>query len=115
LEAWLPVKWRRDYLIPQPDDGCLHMPALTGTDIKISGVKPGAILTTSSDRSTLPTIILETIGGIGRQYWYLNGAPVADAQSGQSVNYRLKQFGRYQLAVVDEAGNTDRVAFKVIR
>jgi penicillin-binding protein 1C len=114
LEPWLPIKWRREHLIPEPDKGCPHMPVLTGTDIKISGVKPGAILTTSSDRTTLPTIILETIGGIGRQHWYLNGAPVVDAQNGQSINYPLKQFGQYQLAVVDEAGNTDRVDFEVI-
>ncbi len=114
LEPWLPVKWRREHLIPQPDDGCFHMPALTGTDITISGVKPGAVLTTSSDRTTLPTIVLETIGGIGWQHWYLNGVPVAKAKYGQSVNYSLTQFGQYQLAVVDEAGNTDQVAFEVI-
>ena len=114
LEPWLPVKWRREHLIPQPDDGCFHMPALTGTDITISGVKPGAVLTTSSDRTTLPTIVLETIGGIGWQHWYLNGVPVAKAKYGQSVNYSLTQFGQYQLAVVDEVGNTDQVAFEVI-
>lgn len=115
LEPWLPPQWRRAHLIPPPDDNCPHMPALTGTDIKISGLKPNTLLTTAADRNDLPTIQLETIGGIGRQYWYLNGQPVADTSNGQAVPYAIRQYGRYQLAVVDEAGNTDRLDFEVLK
>lgn len=115
LEPWLPAKWRRRHLIPQPAADCPHMPGLAGSDIKISGIKPGAILTPTADRTSLPIIVLETIGGIGRQFWYLNGSPVADIKYGEFVNYPLTQYGQYQLSVVDEAGNTDQVAFEVIK
>jgi penicillin-binding protein 1C len=115
LEPWLPVQWRRQHLIPSPDQSCIHMPAMSGGDIIITGVKPDAVLSSTSDSSALPTIVLETLGGIGRQFWYLNGRPVAMTEKGRAVNHTLSRAGRYQLAVVDEAGNTDQVAFEVIQ
>lgn len=115
LEPWLPVQWRRQHLIPSPDPGCAHMPGMPGGDIIITGVKPDSVLSSTSDNSGLPTIVLKTLGGIGRQFWYLNGRPVATTQEGQAVNHTLSRAGRYQLAVVDEAGNTDQVTFEVIQ
>jgi penicillin-binding protein 1C len=113
-EPWLPPKWRRDHLIPPPDDGCPHMPALAGTDIKIDGLSPESILTATSLKAALPTITLKTLGGIGRRFWYLNGQSIAVTHNSQVANYPIPKPGQYQLAVVDEAGNTDQVVFEVI-
>lgn len=114
LEPWLPLQWRRERLIPPPDDACPHMPGLAGTDIKIDGVLPDSILTATSVNARLPTVSLKTLGGIGRRFWYLNGASIAVTRDNQVVNYAVTQPGQYQLAVVDEAGNTDQVVFEVI-
>jgi penicillin-binding protein 1C len=113
-EPWLPPKWRWDHLIPPPDDGCPHMPALAGTDIKINGVSPESILTATSINAALPTIALKALGGIGRRFWYLNGRSIAVTENRQVANYAIPQPGQYQLAVVDEAGNTDKVVFEVM-
>ncbi|WP_157432345.1 hypothetical protein, partial [Aeromonas schubertii] len=40
----------------------------------------------------------------GRPFWYLNGAPLRQSEV-------LTRPGRYQLLVVDEAGNSDRLEF----
>jgi penicillin-binding protein 1C len=115
LEPWLPPKWRRDNLIPRPDDACPHMPGLAGTDIRIDGLPPDAVLTASAVNAGPPAIALKTLGGIGRRFWYLNGASIAVTRDRQVVHYAIPQSGRYQLAVVDEAGNTDQVVFEVVR
>lgn len=115
LEPWLPLQWRRQRLVPKPDPTCSHMPGMAGTDIVITGVKPDAVLSSTSDSTDLPTIVLETLGGIGRQFWYLNGTPVATTHKGQTVNHTLSRAGRFQLAVVDEAGNADQVNFDVVQ
>lgn len=115
LEPWLPPKWRRETLIPPPDDACARMPALAGTDIRIDGLPPDAVLTATSAHAGPPTIPLKTLGGIGRRFWYLNGASIAVTRNNQIVNYAIPQPGQYQLAVVDEAGNTDQVVFEIVR
>ena len=114
LEPWLPSEWRRHHLIPQPDERCVHMPAMAGTEIIIAGVKQAAVLTATSDSNHLPTLTLDALGGIGRRFWYLNGRPVAVTESGQIAHHTLSQSGRYQLAVVDEGGNSAQVSFDVI-
>jgi penicillin-binding protein 1C len=114
LEPWLPSDWRRHHLIPRPDQRCAHMPAMAGTEIIITGVKPEAVLSSTSDSTRPPTLMLDALGGIGRRFWYLNGRPVAVTESGQTIHHPLPEAGRYQLAVADEAGNTDQVTFEVI-
>ena len=113
-EPWLPHRWRRRHLNPPPDEGCTHMPALAGAEIKISGISPQSILTATAANAAPPTIPLTSLGGIGRRFWYLNGQAIGVAQSRQVLNYALPQPGRYQLGVVDEAGNTDQLVFEVI-
>lgn len=114
LEPWLPSRWRRQHLIPQPDGRCAHMPAMAGTEITITGVQREAVLSSTSDSTRLPDLMLDALGGIGQRFWYLNGRPVAVTESGQTRHHPLSRAGRYQLAVVDEAGNTDQVSFEVI-
>ncbi len=114
LEPWLPSKWRRHHLIPPPDENCAHMPSMAGSQIVITGVKPDAMFSATSDSTRLPTLTLDALGGMGRRFWYLNGRPVAVTENAQIAHHPIAQAGRYQLAVVDEAGNTDRVSFEVI-
>ncbi len=66
-------------------------------------------------------IPLETQGGQGRLYWFLNRRPLeGNDKKNPKKNRTNGKFmsmpgpGTYQLAVMDEAGNSDMVTFKVI-
>ncbi|MGY3909328.1 penicillin-binding protein 1C [Aeromonas piscicola] len=48
------------------------------------------------------------LGGVGKPFWFLNGQRLR--WDGDQV---LSEAGRYQLVVVDEAGNSDRVEFRL--
>jgi membrane carboxypeptidase/penicillin-binding protein PbpC len=49
-----------------------------------------------------------------RRWWFLNGAPLGDSANQDSINASFEQLGRYQLSVLDEAGQTARVEFSVV-
>ena len=48
------------------------------------------------------------LGGVGKPHWFLNGQRLR--WDGDQV---LSEAGRYQLVVVDEAGNSDRIEFRL--
>lgn len=114
VEPWLPLSWRRESLIPPPDGTCGHMPGLTGSAIRISGLSADSLLANTSDSEKPPVVALDALGGVGRKYWYLNGRPIAVSKVDEVIHYPFQNSGQYQLAVVDEAGNTDMVKFEVI-
>ncbi len=51
----------------------------------------------------------QVLGGVGKPAWFLNGQRLR--WDGDQV---LSVAGRYQLVVVDEAGNSDRIEFRVV-
>ena len=51
----------------------------------------------------------KVLGGVGKSAWFLNGQRLR--WDGDQV---LSVAGRYQLVVVDEAGNSDRIEFRVV-
>ncbi|MGL6052959.1 MAG: penicillin-binding protein 1C, partial [Aeromonas salmonicida] len=50
----------------------------------------------------------KVLGGVGKPFWFLNGQRLR--WDGDQI---LSKAGRYQLVVVDEAGNSDRVEFRL--
>ena len=50
----------------------------------------------------------KVLGGVGKPAWFLNGQRLR--WDGDQV---LSVAGRYQLVVVDEAGNSDRIEFRL--
>lgn len=48
------------------------------------------------------------LGGVGKPAWFLNGQRLR--WDGDQV---VSKAGRYQLVVVDEAGNSDRIEFRL--
>lgn len=94
LEPWLPAARRRGQLLP---GGC------GGERVE----SPLRILTLAEGnriRSQRFVLAPQALGGVGRPFWYLNGAPLRQSEV-------LTRPGRYQLLVVDEAGNSDRLEF----
>ena len=61
-------------------------------------------------RHRLPTLQ----GGHGHLYWLLNGKLVWKADIGEALIYQFKCPGRYQLTVMDLAGNYDALEIIVL-
>nr|WP_283813453.1 hypothetical protein [Pseudomonas rhodesiae] len=57
---------------------------------------------------------LSALGGSGRRRWFLNGAPLGDSANQNSISASFERLGRYQLSVLDEAGQTARLEFSVV-
>ncbi|MDX2439504.1 MAG: penicillin-binding protein 1C, partial [Desulfobacterales bacterium] len=108
-EPWLPAKWRRNRLIPPVSDRCPDLAPLASR-LQIISVSNYSLLTCPPGQKKAPLIPLEILGGQGRLYWFLNRRPL----EGNVKTMALPAPGTYQLAVMDELGNGDRVTFRVI-
>ncbi|UVJ46456.1 peptidoglycan glycosyltransferase PbpC [Pseudomonas sp. LS1212] len=114
LEPWLPRAERRESRLPVADPGC-PPPAPTATSpLSIVGVREGDQLRRPAASHDNLRLKLSALGGSGRRWWFLNGAPLGDTQSQDSLGASFDQVGRYQLSVLDEGGQTARIEFEVI-
>ena len=116
-EPWLPAKWRRNRLIPPVSDRCPDF-ASPASRLQIISVSNDSLLTCPPGQKRVPLIPLETLGGQGRLYWFLNRQPL-DGNRDKNNHANLASMvlpapGTYQLAVMDELGNGDMVTFKVV-
>lgn len=111
-EPWLPRAWRRDRLIPEPSPNCPDLAPVAATRVRIISISDNSILTRPPGQAVAPRIPLQAMGGQGRLSWFLNRAPIRDAD----VNgMALPAPGAYELAVIDETGRSDRIRFRVIQ
>ncbi len=114
LEPWLPRAERREARIPAADPDC-PPPALTAASpLSIVGVREGDQLRLPAGSQQTLRLKLSALGGSGRRWWFLNGAPLGDSANQDFINASFEQLGRYQLSVLDEAGQTARLEFSVV-
>ncbi|MCY1395933.1 Penicillin-binding protein 1C [compost metagenome] len=114
LEPWLARSERREARLPPSDLACPpQVPAAT-TPLSIVGVRNGDQLRRPAASHEALRMQLSALGGSGRRWWFLNGAPLGDTLSQDSLTTRFDQVGRYQLSVLDESGQTARIEFAVI-
>ena len=114
LEPWLPRIERRDARIPAPDPDCPPPALAASSPLSVVGVREGDQLRLPAGSQQQLRLKLSALGGSGRRWWFLNGAPLGDSANQDSINASLEQLGRYQLSVLDEAGQTARVEFSVV-
>lgn len=115
-EPWLPAKWRRNRLIPPVSDRCPDF-ASPASWLQIISVSNDSLLTCPPGQKRVPLIPLETLGGQGRLYWFLNRQPLDGNSKNNHTNLAIMVLpapGTHQLAVMDELGNGDMVTFRVI-
>jgi penicillin-binding protein 1C len=113
LEPWLPRVERRESRLPPSDPGCPpQVPAATSS-LSIVGVREGDQLRRPAASVEVLRLKLSALGGSGRRWWFLNGAPLGDTLSEDSLGTSFDQVGRYQLSVLDESGQTARIEFEV--
>ncbi|MBU3058196.1 MAG: peptidoglycan glycosyltransferase PbpC [Pseudomonas indica] len=113
LEPWLPRHERRSARLPASDPECPPRQAPVAAPLSIVGVREGDNLRRPAGSTEPLRLSLSALGGSGRYWWFLNGVPLAERVSGQPFDQAFSRAGRYQLSVLDEAGQTARVEFEV--
>ncbi len=114
LEPWLPKVERREARIPAADTDCPPPALAAASPLSIVGVREGDQLRLPAGSQQGLRLKISALGGSGRRWWFLNGAPLGDSGNQEFINTGLEQLGRYQLSVLDEAGQTARVEFSVV-
>ncbi|KAA0949262.1 peptidoglycan glycosyltransferase PbpC [Pseudomonas sp. ANT_H14] len=114
LEPWLPRVERRDARIPADDPDCPPPALAASSPLSIVGVREGDQLRLPAASLQRLSLKISALGGSGRRWWFLNGAPLGDSANQDSINASFERLGRYQLSVLDEAGQTARVEFSVV-
>ena len=74
----------------------------------LSGVREGAVIKRLPGTARV-MLALQTTGGEGRRWWFLNGEPLT--AEGASAILNLERPDSYQLVVMDEAGQVAAANF----
>ncbi|WP_300626752.1 peptidoglycan glycosyltransferase PbpC [Pseudomonas sp.] len=114
LEPWLPRVERREARIPAADPDCPPPALVASSPLSIVGVREGDQLRLPATSQQALRLKISALGGSGRRWWFLNGAPLGDSANQDSINASFERLGRYQLSVLDEAGQTARLEFSVV-
>ncbi|CRM50670.1 peptidoglycan glycosyltransferase PbpC [Pseudomonas fluorescens] len=114
LEPWLPRVERREARIPAADPDCPPPALAAASPLSIVGVREGDQLRLPAASQQALRLKISALGGSGRRWWFLNGAPLGDSANQDSINASFERLGRYQLSVLDEAGQTARLEFSVV-
>ncbi|MGY2403291.1 peptidoglycan glycosyltransferase PbpC [Pseudomonas sp. SDO5271_S396] len=114
LEPWLPRIERREARIPAADPDCPPPALAASSPLSIVGVREGDQLRLPATSQQALHLKLSALGGSGRRWWFLNGAPLGDSANQGFINASFERLGRYQLSVLDEAGQTARLEFSVV-
>ncbi|WP_440060637.1 peptidoglycan glycosyltransferase PbpC [Pseudomonas syringae] len=114
LEPWLPRAERREARLPPADADCPPQNLTLAPPLSIVGVREGDNLRLPAGSRQALRLKLSALGGSGRRWWFIDGAPMADTDTQHDFTPTLNKPGRYQLSVLDESGQTARVEFSVV-
>ena len=108
LEPWLPPGERRAARIPAASKACPPPGVEDPAPLVLSGVRDGAVIRRLPGEGRAP-LVLQTSGGEGRRWWFINGEP--QQAQGPGLTLELQQAGEYQLVVMDDRGQTAAARF----
>jgi penicillin-binding protein 1C len=108
LEPWLPASERRAARVPAPSTDCPPQIAQDAAPLVLFGVREGAVIQRAPGESQV-SLTLQTSGGEGRRWWFLNGEP--QEGSGKNLTLTLQNAAEYQLVVMDEGGQVATLNF----
>ncbi|QHF31128.1 penicillin-binding protein 1C [Pseudomonas sp. R32] len=113
LEPWLPRVERREARLPKVDPGCPPQVPPSAPPLSIVGVRQGDQLRRPATSSEPLRFKVSALGGNGRHWWFLNGAPLGETSGQENLTASFDQAGRFELSALDESGETARVEFQV--
>ena len=113
LEAWIPIRFRRNTQIPEYDPICDTRPHVPAQSLRILGMQNGSVLRVPRPAKTLPLTTLRAVGGIGHRFWFVDGDLINPGGGTEPVIYAFKSPGMHQIVVSDEQGNNDCVSVSV--
>ena len=114
LEPWLPWDQRRHNILPKPDPRCATPPSLADQKITITHPQSGTRFASPPDNPKAVEIEFTSLGAVGQITWFLNGQQIAEGSPRQTLPWTFDHPGKYQLAVVDEAGHNALSEFEVL-
>jgi penicillin-binding protein 1C len=114
LEPWLLRAERREARLPAADPDCPPHGLGLAAPLSIVGVREGDHLRLPIGSRQALRLTLSALGGGGRRWWFIDGAPMADTGNQDTFIPTLTRLGRYELSVLDESGQTARVVFDVV-
>ncbi len=114
LEPWLDADLRARALPPPWDARCASRAAPARAGVRIQGLEDGATIRRASGAQAAPRVTLAAIGPETSTYWLVNGQLARRVPAGSSLDYTFAASGRYEITVVDERGQWDRIRVSVI-
>lgn len=113
LEPWLPRRERRAARLPAADTNCPPALAPPAAPLSIVGIRDRDRLRRPASSAEPLRLQLSALGGSGTRWWFLNGAPLAESQPGETFTQVLRETGQYQLSLLDQGGQTAQLQFSV--
>lgn len=114
LEPWLARAERRAARLPGNDPRCPPAQLASTPPLSIVGVRQGDRLRRPAASLEALRLKVSALGGSGRRWWFVNGAPLGNSADQDSLNATFDREGFYELSVLDEGGQTARVEFSVV-
>lgn len=111
VEPWLPVEERRAARLPEKASQCPPLSEVDVPPLLLTSVSDGAVLKRLPGHNYLSLKLLSQ-GGQGERWWFLDGEPLDIGSSDASVT--LDRAGKYQLVVMDGAGQVATANFTVL-
>lgn len=113
LEPWLPKAERRAARLPAVDPACPPRQVSPAPPLSIVGIRPADQLRRPAVSGEPLRLRVSALGGDGQRWWFLNGAQVGETTGQEALMVALTRAGSFELSVLDDSGQTARVAFEV--
>lgn len=118
---WLSADLRRKMRLPDFDSSCPdHLLALSARALSIDSFVDQSIVRLPRSEPTASAgrgieLMLSAVGGYGDYYWLLDGYPIGLDKFGAGLRYAFTEPGDYELMVMDEADNVDKINIRITR
>ncbi|MFK3910126.1 peptidoglycan glycosyltransferase PbpC [Pseudomonas monteilii] len=113
VEPWLPKAERRAARLPAVDPTCPPRQSPPAAPLSIVGIRPADQLRRPAASGEPLRLRVSALGGDGQRWWFLNGGQVGETAGQEELMVALTRAGSFELSVLDDSGQTARVAFEV--
>lgn len=112
LESWLPTQERRQNRLPPRNRDCPPLGNDLVAPLLIKDIKNNMIFKRIPGKPEM-NLPITAQGGGGKRWWFLNGELLVQNEPEDTLVQTFTRTGKYQLVVLDESGQLDKVAFIV--